>query len=758
MEGGQPGALGYLDLEIEIDPDTGQGNPLTVRSPGGEAKGTLRLPFDKSGLETRLRALEATVRRQARDARSVLPAAAHAAGAADAKAFGQALFEALLPAAPAGARAARDCYVRSREIARQGRRGLRLRLRVRDAALAVLPWEFLYDAATGGYLCLSLSTPVVRHHDGPGPSAPLPVTPPLRVLGLVAGPPGLPALDASRERGWVEAALAPLLTAGLAELVWVQGQTWRALREALLAGPWHVFHFVGHGGVGGVGGLEDGYLALADEADPGTVYRLGTAELGMLLRDQEELRLVVLNACEGARGAGRGEQGAPGEPEAFPGTAAALVRTGPTAVVAMRYPISDGAAVEFARALYGALARSLPVDAAVGAARQSMRLEAPGSLEWATPALYMRAPDAVLFAADSATAGPTRPDGPAAASLLATLPLDRVPTPAPLPPRSRMPLSPSPQFVGREEELRAVAAKLKHNKIVAVTGIPGTGKTRFAAEVVHRFGRYFAGGVFWLSFADPADLGAEVAACGGAEYLDLLGPSPGAGASPPDKDELVKRVRAAWRDGPPRLLVFDNCEDEGLLEDWRPTSGACRVLLTSRRADWDQGLGVHPVPLPALPRADSVRLLAGHGFAAPEDRATLDRIAAELGDLPLALRLAGRHLARYRDVETPDEYLQQLRASPDALDRSLAEGGTSSAGREQSVRRAFALSYERLRSDHRTDRDARHLLARAAYFAPGESIPSQVLYRTLSTDSAGRDARLAAAQALRQLVQLGLVE
>ena len=155
---------------------------------------------------------------------------------------GRALFEALLP----GEAAVR--YAVSRQLARDRGRGLRLRLRLEAPAVAALPWELLYDAERGEHLCLSRRTPVVRHLDAPQPTEALPVAPPLRVLGLVASPPGLPALDAARERRWVEAALAPLRAAGRVELVWAEGQTWRALQGALRRGPWHVFHFVGHGG------------------------------------------------------------------------------------------------------------------------------------------------------------------------------------------------------------------------------------------------------------------------------------------------------------------------------------------------------------------------------------------------------------------------------------------------------------------------------------------------------------------------------
>ena len=32
------------------------------------------------------------------------------------------------------------------------------------------------------------------------------------------------------------------------EVSWLEGQTWRDLQKAMRGGPWHVFHFVGHGG------------------------------------------------------------------------------------------------------------------------------------------------------------------------------------------------------------------------------------------------------------------------------------------------------------------------------------------------------------------------------------------------------------------------------------------------------------------------------------------------------------------------------
>src|SRR5829696_5057878 len=111
----------------------------------------------------------------------------------------------------------------------------------------------------------------------------------------------------------------------------------------------------------------------------------------------------------------------------------------------------------------------------------------------------------------------------AARRLLSEMPLEEVSEPTTLPPGSAMPLSPNPLFVSREQELKALATKLKAGAtadvgpvvIAAATGLGGIGKTHLASEFVHRYGHYFSGGVFWLSFADADAIPAEVAACGG---------------------------------------------------------------------------------------------------------------------------------------------------------------------------------------------------------------------------------------------------
>jgi tetratricopeptide (TPR) repeat protein/transcriptional regulator with XRE-family HTH domain len=344
---------------------------------------------------------------------------------------------------------------------------------------------------------------------------------------------------------------------------------------------------------------------------------------------------------------------------------------------------------------------------------------------------------------------------------LRALPIDRLPEPRPMPVGSRIILSRNPLFVGREGDLCALAAAIKagtttaisHTGIAAATGLGGIGKTQLASEFVHRYGQYFAGGVFWLSFADGKTIPGEIAACGGGGGMNLR----------PDYhtlplEEQVHLVRAAWQQPIPRLLIFDNCEDETLLDEWRPPTGGCRILITSRRSQWDLVLNVQTLSIDVLRREDSIALLRKHRPDLMPDDPILDAIAAEVGDLPLALHLAGSYLAKYRDAMTPEAYLLALRSPPSLSHPSLREGGLSPTRHEQHVGRTFDLSYQRLDVRHPTDGLALRIVARVAAFAPGEPIPRDLLVRTFATEQSDAYSPFLIEDALVRLSELGLLE
>lgn len=329
-------------------------------------------------------------------------------------------------------------------------------------------------------------------------------------------------------------------------------------------------------------------------------------------------------------------------------------------------------------------------------------------------------------------------------------PLDHIPSPQPLPPYSRISFRHHPSFINREKEMQTLAQQLKEGQAVIITGLGGAGKTQLSVEFAHRYGHYFIGGVFWLNFAEVENIPAEVAACGGAEGLNLI----------PKFDRLdlndqVRLVQQIWQQPIPRLLIFDNCEDKTLLEKWWPTTGGCRVIVTSRQNRWSRVRNIANLTLDTLPMVDSVSLLQKYIPDSSDDEA--EAIAAELGNLPLALHLAGSFLERYHSVVSPKDYFDQLKKQglkhPSLTGRGVQYSPTE---HELHVARTFALSHEKLDATNEIDFVALALLSRAACFAPGEPIPRKLLFATLSFNKDDLEAALLAEDGLARLQDLGL--
>lgn len=126
----------------------------------------------------------------------------------------------------------------------------------------------------------------------------------------------------------------------------------------------------------------------------GKSLNVGADDFARLLAEhRSSLRLVVLNSCRGAHGDRR---------DPFAGTAQRLLRRGISAVVAMQFSITDRGAIVFGSNMYRALADGSPLDAAMSDARAAIK-RVTGSAEWATPVLYMRAHDGVIFDVAQAT-------------------------------------------------------------------------------------------------------------------------------------------------------------------------------------------------------------------------------------------------------------------------------------------------------------------------------------------------------------------
>jgi WD40 repeat protein len=377
------------DIELEIGAGSGVGNYAVqvIRSAaGGEPEGALELNVEE--LLSRRDVLEATVLASAVPRRSV------SVNEEPVREVGRQLFQALFTGPVNGT------YRASLAVAQQRGKRLRLVLRLTAPELAALPWEMLFDPETETYVCRK--EPLVRHVHAPYTADPLEVRPPLRILGLVASPQGLTALDVEAEKDHLAKALAAPIAKGLVKLVWVPEATWDGVHARLLADEWHVLHFVGHGDYDT--GTDEGVLALVGQDGRADMVEAG--RLADLLDEaQPTPRLVVLNSCS---------SGQAGANDLFSGTAAALVRSGISAVAAMQFTVSDTAAIAFARGFYTAIAHGRSVDEAARSGRISI-LGAPRSLEWVTPVLYVRGQAAQLFTLTPSRAGDREsPPGPQA--------------------------------------------------------------------------------------------------------------------------------------------------------------------------------------------------------------------------------------------------------------------------------------------------------------------------------------------------------
>lgn len=378
----------YKDFNIRISNKRDNGYDVSVDSPQGSANEHIILPFDIEETLGRIRQIGGSVRGDA-----TREATFESEEVPTPNELGKELYDALFSGAIG------KMYQRSyAALSDNPEVGLRIKLHLNlddpgVSALAQIPWEFAYESDTMEYLTLSRQTPIVRFIEvqrKPTQHA-LPVM--LRILVVMSSPNGVASLDLEKERKLIEQSWAGESNV---EVDFLEHPTPDTLLSAVVAKQYHVLHYMGHGAYDPKTGA--GALILEDENQ--NAVMLDAQTLGTVLRDAPSIRLVFLNACDTAR---------TDEDQPFSGVANRLVMAGVPAVLAMQFPITDKAAIDFARVFYPRLVEGYPVDEATAQGRKAILAGRSGTIEWGTPVLYLRMPDGRLFDRQDEPVAPTPP-------------------------------------------------------------------------------------------------------------------------------------------------------------------------------------------------------------------------------------------------------------------------------------------------------------------------------------------------------------
>jgi tetratricopeptide (TPR) repeat protein len=232
----------------------------------------------------------------------------------------------------------------------------------------------------------------------------------------------------------------------------------------------------------------------------------------------------------------------------------------------------------------------------------------------------------------------------------------------------------------------------------AIHGMAGVGKTQLAMEYAYRYqGHYRV--VWWISADQTTLVRPSLAAL--APRLGLEGIAPGR------VEDAVSAVLDALRRGGPHkpwLVVFDNADQPEEIRDLIPI-GPGHVIVTSRNHRWQNVADV--VEIDVFTRQESLDFLRRRVPGITTDES--NRLAEELGDLPLALAQAGA--LQTEAGMSVDEYLELL---AEESSKVLAENPPTDYS--VPVAAAWSLSMARLKEQSPF---AWHLLRRCAFFGPG---------------------------------------
>ncbi len=287
-------------------------------------------------------------------------------------------------------------------------------------------------------------------------------------------------------------------------------------------------------------------------------------------------------------------------------------------------------------------------------------------------------------------------------------------------------------FIGREREVAEVKRLLASSRLLTLTGVGGSGKTRLALQTTAEVFEGFANGIWLVELAgltDPTLIPQLVASVFGLREESISPGSDDPSPSGTSKQRPLVALLVDYLQTKQLLLVLDNCEHliaacARLAETLLRACPRLHILATSREAlgiagetTWRVPSLLLPdpqdlVPSERLPDYEAVRLFIDRATSALPSFPVTDqnvravaKICHRLDGIPLAIELAA--------VRVKGLAVEQIAARLDDRFRLLTGGSRTALPRQQTLRAAIDWSYDLLSENERV------LLRRLSVFAGG---------------------------------------
>jgi DNA-binding SARP family transcriptional activator/tetratricopeptide (TPR) repeat protein len=249
-----------------------------------------------------------------------------------------------------------------------------------------------------------------------------------------------------------------------------------------------------------------------------------------------------------------------------------------------------------------------------------------------------------------------------------------------------------PGFVGRGDLLAELDLLVEPGadrpNVVAVTGMPGIGKTALAVHWAQKNVDLFRDGQLFLdagAFGPGVPVDPHEAL---ARFLHALGVPPD--RIPEDADDRRQKFNDVV-DGRKVLILLDSVVDSAQARPLIAAAGSCLTIITSRLRL--SGLTIregirhlHSSPLAEAEAGQLLSQIVGEQRAAQEPEA-MERLSGIAGGLPLALRIVGEQVA------------ERPRAKIAELARELQEQLLWARAEDDDLNTVFGWSYRSLRPD-----------------------------------------------------------